>query len=427
MADAKISALTETTTLADADEMVVASSGATKKITGANVKAQVLASSTFTDHSARHENGGADEISLAGLSGTPEALQTHLDDTTDAHDASAISFVAGGTIVATDVQAAISEVASDAASALSTHEADTTSVHGITDTSTLYRSGGTDVALADGGTGASLTDPNADRIMFWDDSDGAVTWLTPSTGLTITTTSLTTTVAPDGWADAGETWTFAAADSPTFTFTISGDVTSKYSAGMRVKLTQTTVKYFIITAVSYSAPNTTVTVYGGTDYTLANATISSPYYSTHKAPQGFPLDPLKWTIETNDVTNRQQATPVQNTWYNPGSLTISIPIGSWDVYYKATVLAVDASSSVWHVETTLSTANNSESEDDFTAAFYAGPDTSLLGTASARKTLTLAAKTTYYANLRTQSSGLDNIYLYNDWAPLIIRATCAYL
>lgn len=38
---------------------------------------------------------------------------------------------------------------------LAAHEADTTSVHGITDTSTLYRSGGTDVAVADGGTGAS--------------------------------------------------------------------------------------------------------------------------------------------------------------------------------------------------------------------------------------------------------------------------------
>lgn len=60
-------------------------------------------------------------------------------------------------------------------------------------TGTIYVSSGTDVALADGGTGASLTDPNADRIMFWDDSAGAVTWLTAGTGLTITTT----TIAPD--------------------------------------------------------------------------------------------------------------------------------------------------------------------------------------------------------------------------------------
>jgi hypothetical protein len=54
----------------------------------------------------------------------------------------------------------------------------------------VYRAGGTDVPLADGGTGASLTDPNADRVMFWDDSAGAVTWLTMGTGLTITGTTL---------------------------------------------------------------------------------------------------------------------------------------------------------------------------------------------------------------------------------------------
>lgn len=53
-----------------------------------------------------------------------------------------------------------------------------------------YRPGGTDVALADGGTGASLSDPNADRIFFWDDSAGAVTWLTPGTNLTITGTTI---------------------------------------------------------------------------------------------------------------------------------------------------------------------------------------------------------------------------------------------
>jgi hypothetical protein len=98
-------------------------------------------------------------------------------------------------------------------------------------------------------------------------------------------------VPENGWIPAGETWTYNSADDPTYTFTISGDKTDKYSAGMRIKLTQTTAKYFIITKVAYSSPNTTITVYGGTDYDLANAAITSPYYSTQKAPQGFPLNP----------------------------------------------------------------------------------------------------------------------------------------
>jgi hypothetical protein len=57
-------------------------------------------------------------------------------------------------------------------------------------TGSAYTPGGTDVALADGGTGASLADPGADRVLFWDDSAGAMTWLTVGTGLTITGTTL---------------------------------------------------------------------------------------------------------------------------------------------------------------------------------------------------------------------------------------------
>lgn len=66
---------------------------------------------------------------------------------------------------------------------------------------TIYTTGGVDVSLADGGTGASLADPNADRIMFWDDSAGAVTWLTAGSGLSITGTTITATGGGGGLAD----------------------------------------------------------------------------------------------------------------------------------------------------------------------------------------------------------------------------------
>lgn len=66
-----------------------------------------------------------------------------------------------------------------------------------------YSPGGDDVALADGGTGASLADPNADRIMFWDDSTGSTDWLTVGSGLSISGTTLTATATASGWTDAG--------------------------------------------------------------------------------------------------------------------------------------------------------------------------------------------------------------------------------
>lgn len=89
----------------------------------------------------------------------------------------------------------------------------------------------------------------------------------------------------DGWMAANETWTYASSS----TFTVSGDVTSKYQIGDKLKLTQTTVKYFRITAISYSSPNTTITVSGMVLYSLASATITNPFYSRIETPFGFPL------------------------------------------------------------------------------------------------------------------------------------------
>jgi hypothetical protein len=88
----------------------------------------------------------------------------------------------------------------------------------------------------------------------------------------------------DGWIDSTQTWTYASST----TFTVSGDVTAQFVTGTKIKLTQTTAKYFYVTGATYGAPNTTVTVTGGSDYSLANASITSPMYSYMSNPQGFP-------------------------------------------------------------------------------------------------------------------------------------------
>jgi hypothetical protein len=95
----------------------------------------------------------------------------------------------------------------------------------------------------------------------------------------------------DGWIDdTAETWTYASGSGGgVATFTVAGDVTAKYSVGTPIKLTQTTVKYFAVIADPvFAAGNTTVTIFAGTDYTLANAAISANYHSYEVNPQGWP-------------------------------------------------------------------------------------------------------------------------------------------
>lgn len=90
----------------------------------------------------------------------------------------------------------------------------------------------------------------------------------------------------DGWMIGNETWTYASAT----TFTIAGvDRTARFPVGTKIKLTQTTAKYFYVVAASFST-DTTITITGGTDYTLANAAITSPFYSYMATPQGFPAE-----------------------------------------------------------------------------------------------------------------------------------------
>jgi len=69
--------------------------------------------------------------------------------------------------------------------------------------------------IANGGTGASLTDPEADRILFWDDSAGTTAFLTVGSGLSLSGTTLSST-------DAGGTVTSVAVSGGTTGLTTSG-------------------------------------------------------------------------------------------------------------------------------------------------------------------------------------------------------------
>lgn len=101
----------------------------------------------------------------------------------------------------------------------------------------------------------------------------------------------------DGWISTSDTWVYASST----TFTIAGvDRTAQFPVGTKIKLTQTSAKYFYVTAAAFST-DTTITVTGGTSYTLANAAITAPSYSYMETPQGFPTT-FSWTPSWTTLT-----------------------------------------------------------------------------------------------------------------------------
>lgn len=243
---------------------------------------------------------------------------------------------------------------------------------------------------------------------------------------------------PDsGWEPVSQTWTYAAADDPVYQIYVSGDVTANadYKLGNKVKCTNnsTTFYGFIVKVGAYDAGNTRtpVDIYGGTDYDLANSAITAPHISKIKSPDGFPLSPAKWTATLTDTTQRQQATPTQNTWYNLDSLSINIPIGIWKVSVRCFAQVVsNAAQTAATAFVTLSTANNSESDSEMTGGTQAGGASGTIISGApiyVEKIIALTSKTTYYLNTRTTIASMAFIRDRNDLTPLIISALCVYL
>lgn len=219
----------------------------------------------------------------------------------------------------------------------------------------------------------------------------------------------------DGWVDADETWTYASADSGVYTYTatISGDYSGVYSIGMKVKLTQNTVKYFFITKVVYSAPNTTLTLYGGSSYALVSATISDKAYSVAKAPYGFPLDAATWRYSFGGNTLRQKTTPTQYTYYNIGLVTYYLPIGKWRLVAQSVQFGASDASAVVDITVKLNTATNGSGTTYYEAyapicGFYstyaAGMELETI-----KKAYSLTSKTTVYLIMKTDQPGVDEI------------------
>jgi len=97
----------------------------------------------------------------------------------------------------------------------------------------------------------------------------------------------------DGWNVLGATLTYASAS----TINTNVDLTGIIGIGDKVKFTQTTVKYFVVTAITSSL----ITFAANTDYVVANAAITSKYYSHSESPFGFPQW-FNFTPVFNNVT-----------------------------------------------------------------------------------------------------------------------------
>lgn len=230
-----------------------------------------------------------------------------------------------------------------------------------------------------------------------------------------------------GWytGRTGTTYAFVSWNSTTKIGIVSTsqDVTSLLSVGMKVRFVQNaTTKYGIIVALN----STQITLFMGTDYTLTNAGITDAYYSIVRAPYGFPMDPDKWSLTLSSTSNLLQSSPVQNTWYNLGSLNIQIPIGVWDVDYSLYQRGYRGTSGLCKTQTSLSTSTSSGNTDLLTVV-YGNPMNDIGLAVYTKQRINLSSSTTYYLITRTDVTGMGDIGYDGSTQKIKVSAVCSYL
>jgi len=229
-----------------------------------------------------------------------------------------------------------------------------------------------------------------------------------------------------GWIDPSESWAYASwtSGTRTGTITVPTDATTRFSAGMKIRISQSTggTKYGIITKVDA----TVLTVYFGNDYTLNNEAISNPHYSIQHSPFGFPKDPTKWTQKYAYVDDFSTTSA---TYAQVGAHQLSVPIGSWRLRMKATGRINLAGVNICVGFIGLSTATSSASDLELVCAL-SNPTVSSIssqvqGPMDVEKIVTVTSATTYYQVFsRANALTFDCI---GSEIPGYIEAVSAYL
>jgi len=194
-------------------------------------------------------------------------------------------------------------------------------------------------------------------------------------------------------------------------------------------LTAGTVEYGIVTAASYST-NTTLTVQVPEGSAIpTSGGISAVSYSISRSPFGFPSSETKWDIILLTKQGLSQSAPSLGTWYNAfanGAMQITVPIGAWRVDYNQTIYN-GHSGGTSDVYITLSTANNTESDNQMTCRYATNGTNGAHGLATKERDYTLSAATVYYLNIKAGAGSGSSIYMLGDQTAGWLRAKLAYV
>lgn len=185
-------------------------------------------------------------------------------------------------------------------------------------------------------------------------------------------------------------------------------------------------EYAIVTKVTAS----TVTVFTGASYNIPNLTLSTPYYSTQKAPFGFPAERGKWAVKTIYKVLVSQVIGGYGTKYNIGSMMLSVPTGAWTLSALITIQQSNTSGGSTEFVGGVSDSSSAFSSDGFMTQKITNFSTitELAALFHSQTGRSISTQTPYYYVMQSNSGGgTVTIRVDGSTGEARIEAECAYI
>lgn len=163
-----------------------------------------------------------------------------------------------------------------------------------------------------------------------------------------------------------------------------------------------TLDYGIVQSATFST-NSTVVVQCPEGCTIpTSGGVSAVAYAGVKAPYGMPVQRAKFAVKALYKTQINGGTTA-GTWVNVGQVTS--PLGEWSAGYQYDVFSTRSTAGACGVDITLSTSNNSETDQTFSARINGNNVTEATGNLARRDNISVAAQAVYYINITPTQSG----------------------
>jgi hypothetical protein len=192
------------------------------------------------------------------------------------------------------------------------------------------------------------------------------------------------------------------------------------------------IEYAVITKMAYSAPNTNLTLFTGTDCVIPNMTLASPGYSIQENPFGFPNGSHKWVVDTIIRSSENINISSAASWSggNASQNALSIPTGAWEYGMDVAIIEYSTVSGTRNLITALAPATPTTLPPGNVPSgrVFSGSSTSSVASIFSKRETSLTALTTFrlYGYLVT-ATGSEAWQIDGQEVECRLFAQCTYI